>query len=118
MLHLYDINIIGGIMAQNLPNNESQKENIIPEASFGDISKVAKVQVTLCAELGRAKLPLKDVIEYDTGSVITLDKTTSSSVDIFVDDILIAKGKIVAIEDSYGIKIVEIIENKSIENNT
>ena len=85
-------------------------------ANGGDISKVAKVQVTLCAELGRTKLSLKDVIEYDSGSIITLDKTTNSPVDIYVDDILIAKGKIVAIEDTYGIKIVEIIENKDIEN--
>ncbi len=104
-------------MAQNPPNNESEKQNATKPSVSGDISKVAKVQVTLCAELGRAKMPLKDIIEYDTGSIITLDKTTSSTVDIFVDDILIAKGKIVAIEDSYGIKIVEIIENKAIENN-
>ena len=83
----------------------------------GDISKVAKVQVTLCAELGKAKLSLKDAIEYDSGSIITLDKTTNSPIDIYVDDILIAKGKIVAIEDTYGIKIVEIIENKNIEKN-
>ena len=80
-----------------------------------NISKVANVEVTLCAELGRAKLQLKDAIEYDTGSIITLDKTTTDPIDIFVDDILIAKGKIVAIEDTYGIKIVEIIENNKLE---
>ncbi|MBQ7286152.1 MAG: FliM/FliN family flagellar motor switch protein, partial [Candidatus Gastranaerophilales bacterium] len=36
-------------------------------------------------------------------------------VDIFVNDILIARGKIVAIEDTYGIKIVEIVENNNQE---
>ena len=36
-------------------------------------------------------------------------------INIYVDDILIAKGKIVAIEDTYGIKIVEIVENKQLE---
>ena len=76
-----------------------------------NISKVANVEVTLCAELGRAKLQLKDAIEYDTGSIIVLDKNMNDPVDIFVNDILIARGKIVAIEDTYGIKIVEIIEN-------
>ena len=82
-----------------------------------NIAKVANVEVTLCAELGKAKLQLKDAIEYDVDSIITLDRTANDPIDIFVNDILIAKGKIVAIEDSYGIKIVEIVENKELENN-
>lgn len=82
---------------------------------FRNILKVANVEVTLCAELGKAKLPLKDIIEYDKGSIITLDKVEDEAIDIYVNDILIAKGKIVAIEDSYGIKIVEIIENKELK---
>ena len=81
-----------------------------------NIAKVANVEVTLSAELGKARLQLQDVIEYDTGSIITLDKTNDDPINIYVDDILIAKGKIVAIEDTYGIKIVEIVENKSLEN--
>ena len=80
-----------------------------------NIAKVANVEVTLSAELGRTKLQLKDAIEYDEGSIIALDKAMSDPVDVFVNDILIAKGKIVAIEDTYGIKIVEIVENKELE---
>ena len=80
-----------------------------------NISKIAKVEVDLYAELGRKNLHLKDVIECDIDSIIPLDKTTSDPVDVYVDDILIAKGQIVAIEDSYGIKIVEIIKNSDIE---
>ena len=90
----------------------SAQNNVV---DMDNIAKVANVEVTLCAELGRSKIQLKDAIEYDKGSIITLDKLSSDSVDIFVDDILIARGKIVAIEDSYGIKIVEIVENKEQE---
>ena len=95
-------------MAQN-----SIQENFVDS---NNIAKIANVEVTLYAELGKAKLQLKDAIEYDTDSIITLDKSANDPIDIFVDDILIAKGKIVAIEDTYGIKIVEIVENKSLEN--
>ena len=91
----------------------SAQENMV---DLENIAKVANVEVTLCAELGRTKLQLKDAIEYDAGSIIALDNTTSDPIDIFVDDILIARGKIVAIEDNYGIKIVEIVENKELEN--
>ncbi len=90
----------------------SAQENMM---DLRNIAKVANVEVTLSAELGRAKLQLKDAIEYDEGSIIALDKTTTDAVDIFVDDILIARGKVVAIEDTYGVKIVEIVENKELE---
>ena len=96
-------------MAQN-----SAQNNIVDSKN---IAKVANVQVTLSAELGRTKLQLKDAIEYDSGSIIVLDKNENDPIDIFVNDILIAKGKIVAIEDSYGIKIVEIVENNKLEKN-
>lgn len=95
-------------MTQDLAKNDT--------LDFRNISKVANVEVTLSAELGKAKLQLKDVIEYDTGSIIALDKMANDPINIYVDDILIAKGKIVAIEDTYGIKIVEIVENKKLEN--
>ena len=91
----------------------SAEKNMLNSKS---IAKVGNVEVTMCAELGRTKIQLKDAIEYDTGSIITLDNTNNDPIDIFIDDILIAKGKIVAIEDTYGIKIVEIVENnKSLE---
>lgn len=85
------------------------------EETFDSMQKVAKVEVLLCAELGKAKISLQDAIEYDTGSIITLDKLSNDPVNIYVNDILIAKGKIVAVEDTYGIKIVELIENKKPE---
>ena len=80
------------------------------------ISRVASVEVKLSAELGRATLPLKDVMEQDAGSIIVLNRQNDEPIDVFVNDILIAKGKIVAIEDTYGIKITEIVDNNPKEN--
>ncbi len=94
------------IADSNIENNVNDN----PE----NIAKVANVEVTLCAELGRTKISLKDAVEYDAGSIIMLDKINNEPVNIYVDDILIAKGQIVAIDDTYGIKIVEIVENKQI----
>lgn len=87
-------------------------------ANVQNMLKVANVEVTLCAELGKAKLSLKDIIEYDTGSIIPLEKNCDETVDIYVDDILIAKGKIVALEDTYGVKIVDIVENEALAKGT
>ena len=90
-------------------------ENFISKDSIFDIKnleKIKNVKVRLYAELGKTTISLKDAIEYDSGSVIDLNKMEDETVDVYVDDILIAKAKIVAIEDSYGIKIVEIMDYK------
>ncbi len=81
-----------------------------------NIAKVANVEVKLSAELGKTKLPLRDVVEYDKGSIIMLDKAQNDPIDVYVNDILIARGTIIAIEDTYGIKIVEIVDNNRVEN--
>ncbi len=81
-----------------------------------NIAKVANVEVKLSAELGKTKLPLRDVVEYDEGSIIMLDKAQNDPIDVYVNDILIARGTIIAIEDTYGIKIVEIVDNNRVEN--
>ena len=91
-------------------------ENIINKDSIvnpDDLSKIKNVKVRLYAELGKTEILLKDAVEYDEGSVIPLDKLEDETVDIYVDEILIAKAKIVAIQDSYGIKIVEITNKQT-----
>lgn len=95
-----------------MAEEKEEAVNNLPNETIKNMDKVRNVKVRLCAELGKAKISLKEAIEFDKNSVVTLDKLEDEPVDIFVDDILIAKAKIVAIEDTYGIKIVEIIDNK------
>ena len=93
-------------MSENFIN----KDDVI---NIKNLEKIKNVKVRLYAELGKTNITLKEAVEYDAGSIIDLNKFEDETVDIYVDDILIAKAKIVAIDDSYGIKIVEIIENKN-----
>ena len=93
-------------MSENFIN----KDDII---NIKNLDKIKNVKVRLYAELGKANITVKEAVEFDSGSIIDLNKFEDETVDIYVDDILIAKAKIVAIDDSYGIKIVEIIDNKS-----
>lgn len=91
---------------KNLKDIDTNQENIL---------KVGNVEVFMRAELGKTTISLKNAMEYDEGSIVMLDNLTQDPVDIYVDDILIAKGKIIAIEDTYGIKIVEIVENDNLK---
>ena len=67
------------------------------------------VPVKLTVELGTCHMPMRDVLQLNAGSVVQLDKTADSPVDLFVNNKKIAHGEVVVVEDRFGIKITEIL---------
>jgi flagellar motor switch protein FliN/FliY len=59
-------------------------------------------------ELGRAKKKIKDILDFNTGFVIVLDKIAGEAVDILVNGKTVGKGEVVVIDDNYGVRITEI----------
>jgi flagellar motor switch protein FliN/FliY len=66
------------------------------------------VKVKLTAELGSCQLPMRDVLQFNVSSIVKLDKTTQAPVDLYANQTRIARGEVVVVDDSYGIKITEI----------
>ncbi len=65
------------------------------------------LQVTV--ELGKTKKTISEILEFGRGSVIVLDKSIGEAVEVLVNGKLIAKGEVVVIDDSYGVRITEIL---------
>ncbi len=74
-----------------------------------NLDLVLDVPVSLSVELGTTQLPMKDVLELDEGSVITLDKEADAPVELFINGRLIARGEVVVVEDRFGIRITELL---------
>ena len=68
------------------------------------------VTVALEARLGQTVLPLSDLWELKPGSVVTLQSGMNEPVGLFLNEMLVARGEIVAVEDNFGVRIVEIIQ--------
>lgn len=68
------------------------------------------VEMTLTAEIGRAKLPVRQVLELVPGAVIELDRVAGSPADLMVNGRLIARGEVVVIDEDYGLRITEIVD--------
>jgi flagellar motor switch protein FliN/FliY len=66
------------------------------------------VKVKLTVELGSCQLAMRDVLQLNVGSVVKLDKTAQAPVDIYVNQKRIARGEVVVVDESYGIKITEL----------
>lgn len=67
------------------------------------------VEMTLTAELGRTRLPVRQVLELTPGAVLELDRAAGSPADVMVNGRLIARGEVVVIDEDFGIRITEIV---------
>lgn len=68
------------------------------------------VEMTLTAEIGRAKLPVRQVLELVPGAVIELDRVAGSPADLMVNGRLIARGEVVVVDEDYGLRVTEIVD--------
>ena len=75
-----------------------------------DLQAVFDVPVKVQAVLGRARMPIGELLRLKSGMVVELDRKVGEAVDIFVNDRLIARGEVVLIEDLLGITLTEIVQ--------
>lgn len=67
------------------------------------------IPLEISVELGRVKMPVKDVVDLGSGSIVEIDKAAGEPVDVLVNGRLVARGEVVVIEDNFGVRITEIL---------
>ncbi len=65
------------------------------------------------AELGRCTMRVSEVLELGRGSVVALDRLAGDPIDVLVNDRLVARGEVVAVENRFGVRITEVIARKT-----
>ena len=73
------------------------------------------LEMNVYIELGRTKMPIKDVLELERGYVIELNKMASEPVDIFVNNKKIAEGEVVVVDKHFGIRITTLHKENSLK---
>ncbi len=77
----------------------------------GNMDLLMDVSLSVTVELGRARMPLRQVLELQSGSVIELDRLAGDPVDVFVNNRLIARGEVVVVDDKFGVRVTELVSN-------
>lgn len=67
------------------------------------------VPVSLTVELGSCKLPMKEVLQLISGSVVQLEKVAEEPVELLVNGKLMARGEVIVVDNKFGIKITELL---------
>lgn len=72
-------------------------------------SRFGDVAVRLSVELGRAEMPLRDVLLLGEGSTVTLDRLTDELLDVTANGRVIARGEVVAEKGRFALRIVSLV---------
>lgn len=90
---------------QSFDMNElaQQKENI---------TIIRDVPLEVTVELGRTRKPIKEILEFNPGTVIELDKLAGEPIDILVNGKFIARGEVVVIDENFGVRVTDIISSE------
>lgn len=80
-----------------------------PAGATSNIELLLDVPLTLTVELGRTRMLIKEILELTAGSIIELDKIAGESIDVLINNKLVAKGEVVVIDENFGIRITNII---------
>jgi flagellar motor switch protein FliN/FliY len=75
----------------------------------GGMRLLQDVEMTLTAEIGRTRLPVRQVLDLVPGTVLELDRAAGAPADVMVNGRLVARGEVVVIDEDYGIRITEIV---------
>jgi flagellar motor switch protein FliN len=80
-------------------------------APAGDINLevILDVPVTLSMEVGRARMPIRSLLQLNQGSVVELDRAAGEPLDVFVNGTLIAHGEVVVINEKFGIRLTDVV---------
>ncbi|MBV8600172.1 MAG: flagellar motor switch protein FliN [Candidatus Eremiobacteraeota bacterium] len=75
-----------------------------------NLDLLLNVSLQVTAELGKCKMNVRDILKLGTGSVVELDRLAGGPVDLLVNNKLVARGEVVAIDDNFGVRVTELID--------
>ena len=74
-----------------------------------DLDMILDIPVLLTVELGRTKMPIKNLLQLAQGSVVELAGLAGEPLDVMINGFLIAQGEVVVVNDRLGIRLTDII---------
>jgi flagellar motor switch protein FliN len=91
-------------------------------ATFGDLTDegdgsgkelnldvILDVPVTVSLEVGRTRMPIRNLLQLNQGSVVELERDAGDPFDVYVNGTLIAHGEVVVVNERFGIRLTDVI---------
>ncbi|MBR1893611.1 MAG: flagellar motor switch protein FliN, partial [Lachnospiraceae bacterium] len=84
--------------------------DINPMQPQENIDLIKDVPLEVTVELGRTRKTITEILDFAPGTIIELEKIAGEPIDVLVNGKYVAKGEVVVIEESFGIRVTEIVK--------
>jgi flagellar motor switch protein FliN/FliY len=87
-------------------------DTLKPEANTGsdlNLDVILDVPVQLSLEVGRTRIPIRNLLQLNQGSVIELERGAGEPLDVYVNGTLIAQGEVVVVNERFGVRLTDVI---------
>ncbi len=105
---------MGGMPMQNINVQPAQFQNFSNNlgnmAGQENIGIIMDVPLEVTVELGRTSKSISEILDFAPGTIIELERIAGEPIDVLVNGKFVAKGEVVVIEESFGVRVTEIIK--------
>ncbi|WP_420467974.1 flagellar motor switch protein FliN [Panacagrimonas sp.] len=85
-------------------------DGVAPEsANDVNLDVILDVAVTLSMEVGRARLPIRNLLQLNQGSVVELERAAGEPLDVYANGTLIAHGEVVVVNERFGVRLTDVV---------
>jgi len=95
--------------AQTAEFGTLQPDSATETKSEINMDVILDVPVTLSMEVGRTRVPIRNLLQLNQGSVVELERVAGEPLDVFVNGTLIAHGEVVVVNEKFGIRLTDVI---------
>ena len=77
----------------------------------GDVNLdvILDVSVTMSMEVGRVRIPIRNLLQLNQGSVVELDRAAGEPLDVYVNGTLVAHGEVVVVNEKFGVRLTDVV---------
>jgi flagellar motor switch protein FliN/FliY len=93
----------------NAKTAAAQAEDVESANADVNLEAILDVSVTLSMEVGRTRIPIRNLLQLNQGSVVELDRAAGEPFDVFVNGTLVAHGEVVVVNEKFGIRITDVV---------
>ena len=97
------------LLAREQRQNARASEPSVLSNSEVNLDVILDVPVTLSMEVGRTRIPIRNLLQLNQGSVVELDRAAGEPLDVFVNGTRVAHGEVVVVNEKFGIRLTDVI---------
>jgi flagellar motor switch protein FliN len=94
---------------KNVAGDQAVPTQSVQKAKGVAASLLESVEIEVTLQFGERRLPLREIGELRSGSVIELDKYVQDPAELLLGDRVVARGEVVVVDGNYGLRITEVV---------